>query len=597
MGKTGAQMRICFTISPRCSIMTRYLREKDGGICYMMSIRDIKRFAWKQMGGNWLAAISALILSLVGYMVIGFGIFASVMLGFIKPVGTSGAHAVLPVYMVNTIFAIILAALAVLLIYYMIGITLGGQMLFLRIVRGKKCQPLEIFDGFRDSGHMKHFALTILFVWAVSMILSIPQIYVDLRLADRTVLVKIVDMATFVIAMVFGLFVALSTIASADNPDMKPMQAIRISLHLMRKRKMKLFLMSLSFLGWILFTVVTFGVAGLWAECYITAAQTIFYLSAYGEDYQKKTVHRTTEGDYREVPPAQPHAGGAALGNIFESAKNDPQYIELRRKEQEEAARRAQEAKSASGETTPSAAPDAGNTAAGRTPDTAAATTGNTGADTPDAANPSPAANAADMVSNAADAGTKPAPTYQTEEDAWASYERWKREHNIQIIQTVPAKTDTQTAVPAASAAPAVQDAQQTDTQAAVPAASAAPAVQDAQQTDTHPAVVPAEVQTETTPVSPASGRPASRPFEEVAAENGIDTGYRPAETEPSAAASEPAVTASEPAAAEPAAAEPVSEPAAEPAAEQTVSGLESEEPAPEHRETPAAEEKKETEV
>ena len=65
----------------------------------------------------------------------------------------------------------------------------------------------------------------------------------------------------------------------AECPELSPLDAIRISKNMMQGRKMRLFLMDLSFIGWLLLTAVTLGIAGLYAIPYYCAANTEFYRS------------------------------------------------------------------------------------------------------------------------------------------------------------------------------------------------------------------------------------------------------------------------------------------------------------------------------
>ena len=62
-----------------------------------------------------------------------------------------------------------------------------------------------------------------------------------------------------------------------DRPDLKYNGAIEESMRMMRGNKMKLFLLDLSFIGWILLCIITLGIALLWVEPYIVSARAAFY--------------------------------------------------------------------------------------------------------------------------------------------------------------------------------------------------------------------------------------------------------------------------------------------------------------------------------
>lgn len=64
----------------------------------------------------------------------------------------------------------------------------------------------------------------------------------------------------------------------AQNPDIGVMDAIGQSKELMRGHKGRLFWLSLTFIGWVLLSVLTFGIGFLWLNPYMEAAQAAFYL-------------------------------------------------------------------------------------------------------------------------------------------------------------------------------------------------------------------------------------------------------------------------------------------------------------------------------
>lgn len=70
-------------------------------------------------------------------------------------------------------------------------------------------------------------------------------------------------------AMVFYLYV--------DNQDYTPMDYLNQSKELMRGYKWDYFVFELSFIGWILLGIITFGIGLIWVIPYVTIAQTIYY--------------------------------------------------------------------------------------------------------------------------------------------------------------------------------------------------------------------------------------------------------------------------------------------------------------------------------
>ena len=65
------------------------------------------------------------------------------------------------------------------------------------------------------------------------------------------------------------------------NPDIDPMDAISMSRELMRGYKWKLFCLKLSFLGWILLSLLTFGIGLIFLLPYMQTATVAFFDDIY----------------------------------------------------------------------------------------------------------------------------------------------------------------------------------------------------------------------------------------------------------------------------------------------------------------------------
>jgi len=65
----------------------------------------------------------------------------------------------------------------------------------------------------------------------------------------------------------------------AENPDMNVLDVLKESSRIMNGRKFEIFVLQLSFIGWIILTVITFGIAGLYVFPYYNVTLTNFYLN------------------------------------------------------------------------------------------------------------------------------------------------------------------------------------------------------------------------------------------------------------------------------------------------------------------------------
>jgi len=76
---------------------------------------------------------------------------------------------------------------------------------------------------------------------------------------------------------------SMSMFIRYKQPNIGGNEAISLSREIMNGRKMKLFKLHLSFIGWILLGIITFGIALLFVYPYMQAANVAFYEDAYNE--------------------------------------------------------------------------------------------------------------------------------------------------------------------------------------------------------------------------------------------------------------------------------------------------------------------------
>ncbi len=77
---------------------------------------------------------------------------------------------------------------------------------------------------------------------------------------------------------------AMTPYILADNPELSYNQAIEKSMTMMDGKKMKLFLLMLSFIGWILLSIITLGIGLLWAGPYMYQSIAAFYEDIKAEE-------------------------------------------------------------------------------------------------------------------------------------------------------------------------------------------------------------------------------------------------------------------------------------------------------------------------
>lgn len=107
---------------------------------------------------------------------------------------------------------------------------------------------------------------------------------------------------------------ALAPYLMAQNPNLTAMEAINQSKQIMNGRKMDLFVLELTFIGWGLLSMLTCGIGTFWLTAYINAAKSAFYLDATGQLPAESYYPPTYGYGGQPYPPNYPGQGGYYAG-------------------------------------------------------------------------------------------------------------------------------------------------------------------------------------------------------------------------------------------------------------------------------------------
>ncbi len=137
----------------------------------------------------------------------------------------------------------------------------GYSIVLLSVMRGGEMNIGGLFDGFNDFGRIvgtKLLQVIYTFLW--TLLLVIPGIIKNYSYAMTDFILK-------------------------DQPELANNAAIEKSMAMMDGNKMKLFLLDLSFIGWAILCLFTFGIGFLFLQPYVQSAHAAFY-----EDLKAQTV-------------------------------------------------------------------------------------------------------------------------------------------------------------------------------------------------------------------------------------------------------------------------------------------------------------------
>lgn len=180
---------------------------------------ELRAQAWSALSGKWGMAVVATLV----YMVI------------------CGVISLIPY--VSSIAALLVS----------LPLAYGFTIMLLNVVRGRDVELNTLGEGFKDCGRiLGTMLLSSVYQFLWMLLLIIPGI-------------------------IKGYSYALTPYLLKDHPELKFNAAIEESMRLMSGNKMRLFLLDLSFIGWFLLGLITFGIAFLWITPYWNTARAAFY--------------------------------------------------------------------------------------------------------------------------------------------------------------------------------------------------------------------------------------------------------------------------------------------------------------------------------
>ncbi|MBP5366786.1 MAG: DUF975 family protein [Bacteroidales bacterium] len=143
---------------------------------------------------------------------------------------------------------------------------------------------LKLFSGFISAIFLGAFATMLLNLRRTRKQLYINDIFTffgQARLFGTVLLAELYITLWSLLLVVPGIIkyysYAMTVYILNDNPDLSYNAAIDKSREMMRGQKLDLFCLDLSFIGWYILALLSFGIGFLWLGPYITASHVAFY--------------------------------------------------------------------------------------------------------------------------------------------------------------------------------------------------------------------------------------------------------------------------------------------------------------------------------
>ena len=245
---------------------------------------ELRAKAREKLTGKWGKAACMVLVYLLVFFLIGF------IQGLLSDSGFLNLIITIAVYVIE------------------IPISFGLMMALFKLFRNEEVLTLSFLDyGFSNFSKAWNVTLKIVLKMVVPLIFIVAAYIlfgVAFSLYARAVFLSIyssgssgLGLATFlmfaglvllIVGAIWGTmkfyYYQLAYLLSIDNPDMTPADAVFKSKELMTNNRGKLFCLQLSFIGWSILSVFTFGIGFLWLIPYIQFATICFYNRLAGKE-------------------------------------------------------------------------------------------------------------------------------------------------------------------------------------------------------------------------------------------------------------------------------------------------------------------------
>ncbi|MED0960155.1 DUF975 family protein [Bacillus paramycoides] len=164
------------------------------------------------------------------------------------------------------------------------GITSYGYTnVLLQISKRDDARVDYLFEGFRGFKRMMKTMWAMLAIllytgtWIPMLLISLFAFFGEEGNVSLTIAFFVLLAISVVVMIVMYFSYAMTYYVMIENPDYSVSQAMKESKNLMKGHKLDLFLLWLSFIGWAILAIFTFGIGFLWLSPYMGTTTAHFY--------------------------------------------------------------------------------------------------------------------------------------------------------------------------------------------------------------------------------------------------------------------------------------------------------------------------------
>lgn len=209
----------------------------------------------------------------------------------------------------------------------------GFLRLYLNMAKGDRARISDIFFAFKNQP-VKFMGISAILCVCMSVIM-IPSFIFSyyINFSDAAAFYVIFYVLYLIIwqgvVLYFSLNYGQFYIILAENPDKGVWEAMKESKKLMKGNKWRYFLLDLSFIGWLLFSYLTFFIGYIWLLPYISCTNIFFYLDIKPQfeeippQWKTEPDACTNQEDWTDAAVIQPQEYKVVLTKEPEEQQNE----------------------------------------------------------------------------------------------------------------------------------------------------------------------------------------------------------------------------------------------------------------------------------
>lgn len=163
-------------------------------------------------------------------------------------------------------------------------VTIGVAICYLKLIREKNFNVVDIFNGFK-------YFITVVVVYGIIDSMNILGILISNIITVNVVTEQFLTLVFGLLSIFLYLMFSMVYYIIIDDPQIGVIGALTGSKKLMQGQIGRLFLLQLSFLGWIVLTILSLGIGMLWVLPYIEVTTANLYLDLKNREANKSTLY------------------------------------------------------------------------------------------------------------------------------------------------------------------------------------------------------------------------------------------------------------------------------------------------------------------